>query len=64
MNTFVVLRDMSILSKQEMFQINKTFDQENFQARADACARYIYHHIFKISKKSLFFHTFSENLWL
>ena len=40
MNTFV-LRDMSVLSKQEMLKINQTFDRENFQARAGACARYI-----------------------
>ena len=41
MHTFVVLRDMSILAKQEMFKINQPFDQKHFQARAEACARYI-----------------------
>ena len=58
-NIFFVLRNMDILSKQEMFKINQTFDWENFQARAGACARYIQHHIFRISKKSSFFHVFS-----
>ena len=33
MNTFVALRYINILSKEEMFKINQTFDQENFQAR-------------------------------
>ena len=44
MSTFVVLRNMSILSKQEMFKINRTFDRENFQA----CARAHAHAIFNI----------------
>ena len=57
-NIFFVLRDMKILSKRKMFKINQTFDLENFQVRAGTCARYILHRIYRILKKSRFFHVF------
>ena len=57
-NIFFVLRDIGTLSKQRMFKIDQPFDQKNFQVRASECVRYILHHIFRILKKSSFFHVF------
>ena len=54
MYIFVVSRNINMFSKQKMFKINNSFDEERFEVRAVQCARYILYNIFIILKKHHF----------
>ena len=51
MYIFVVSRNINMFSKQKMFKINNSFDEERFEVRAVQCARYILYHIFIILRE-------------
>ena len=53
------LRDVDMFFKQKMVNINQILDQGIFQVRAEECACYFWHHVFKVLKKSSFFHVFN-----
>ena len=58
MYIFVVSRNINIFSKQKMFKINNSFDEERSEVRAVQCARAIFYIIFSEFWKKLFSPTF------
>ena len=38
------VRDMDMISKQKIFKIDKSIDQDNFWVHPGECARYIIYH--------------------